>query len=213
MRHGSTYLRQQVAGFTLVELLVALVVLGFILAAVAGGIRFGNRAWETSAVRSAAIEDVAVAQRFLRHRLGEVMTLSADIGGTPRQIGVTGDATHLRFTAPWLSPVGSGGLYLFEIGRTTNRSLGLGWTLLHPELAEASGPRRDGERNLLTEIESVNIRYFGDLDFADTPGWQTSWTDPVFPPRLVAIDISFAADDPRSWPTLIVAPHALAVDR
>jgi len=205
--------RDRSAGFTLVEMLVALVVLGFILAAAAGGIRFGNRAWEASGRNSAALEDIATAQRFLRARLDEILPFLADVGGSVSQIGVLGDATHLRFVAPWLSPVGSGGLYLFEIGLTGNGDLGLGWTLLHPELAEAATPRRDGERVLLKQVESLDIRYFGDLNFADTPGWQSRWADPVFPPRLVAIDIGFAADDPRSWPTMIVAPHALSVSQ
>jgi len=205
--------RHRAAGFTLVEMLVAFVVLGFILAAVAGGIRFGNRAWETSETKSAAIEDIATAQRFLRNRLDGVVPVLADFGEMTSQIGLLGDATHLRFIAPWLSPVGSGGLYLFEVSPTANGDLGIAWTLLHPELGETAAPRRDGERVLLKQVESVEIRYFGDLDFSDTPGWQTSWTDPVFPPRLVAIDIGFAADDPRDWPILIVAPYALSMGR
>ena len=58
-------------GFTLLELLVAITLLGLLMAALLGGLRLGARVWETGEDRLDASARIQVVQDFLRQRLAE----------------------------------------------------------------------------------------------------------------------------------------------
>ena len=61
------------AGFTLLELLVAITLLGLLMAALFGGLRLGARAWDIGAERIAAATRLQTAQQFIRTRLSEAL--------------------------------------------------------------------------------------------------------------------------------------------
>ena len=61
------------AGFTLVELLVAMTLLAFLSVSLFGGLRFGARSWEAVVDSSAERDDIASTQTFLRDRLAQLM--------------------------------------------------------------------------------------------------------------------------------------------
>ena len=63
---GATGSRRRDAGFTLLEVLVALVVLGFVLTGVTGGIRYGVRASQTQARLVEAQGELDAVDRALR---------------------------------------------------------------------------------------------------------------------------------------------------
>ncbi|MDH3594369.1 MAG: prepilin-type N-terminal cleavage/methylation domain-containing protein, partial [Rhodospirillales bacterium] len=72
--------RPRSGGFTLVELLVALTLLGLIFVALFGGLRFGTRTWETGNQRSEAFAEVEVMQSLLRRQLAQAVTLRTPKG-------------------------------------------------------------------------------------------------------------------------------------
>ena len=57
------------AGFTLVELLVAMTLIGLISVALFGGLRFGARAWEAGNERAESFSQLEVVQSLLRREL------------------------------------------------------------------------------------------------------------------------------------------------
>jgi prepilin-type N-terminal cleavage/methylation domain-containing protein len=57
------------AGFTLLELLVAMTLLGLLMTVVFGGLRFGARAWERAETDSSGTDEIRLAQSILRHEL------------------------------------------------------------------------------------------------------------------------------------------------
>ena len=67
------------AGFTLVELLVAMTLLAFLSLTLFGGLRFGARSWEVVVDSSAERDRIATTQTFLRDRLGQ-LTLPGPAG-------------------------------------------------------------------------------------------------------------------------------------
>ena len=93
--------RQRDAGFTLLELLVALVVLGFVLAGLSGGVRYGLRAADTQARTLAERSELDAVDRAVR-RLIEQMDPGTARDGT----GMQGTAGRLVFVSEL--PVASG---------------------------------------------------------------------------------------------------------
>ncbi len=70
-------------GFTLLELLVAITLLGLLMAALFGGLRLGARVWETGETRLDASARVQIVQDFLRQRLAEAAAAGSG-GARPR---------------------------------------------------------------------------------------------------------------------------------
>ncbi len=104
------------AGFTLVELLVAMTLLAFLSIALFGGLRFGARSWEAVIDSSAERDRIASTQTFLRDRIGQLTLPGAgrlrDIDDDRRLIG---GSNWVEFVAPWLSALSLGGLYRFTL--------------------------------------------------------------------------------------------------
>lgn len=177
-------------GFTLIELLVALSLLGMVSLMIIGGIRFGSRTWERTVSSSENLNAVVATQRFLRARLSEAVG----------QVGGGGDS--LFFESVWLSSLGAGGLYRFELGLTENGALLLSWR--PADIEEEPPVELVGERELLTGVVALEIGYFGAPEGEEAPVWTDAWEVEDRRPRLVSVVLRFE-DARRSWPPLIVA--------
>ncbi len=77
-------------GFTLLEVLVALVVLGFLMAGLAGGVRLGMQAWNAQDRAIAVHGDLDAVDRVLRRLIEQ-----ADPGDPTHAAGIAGDASRL----------------------------------------------------------------------------------------------------------------------
>lgn len=197
------------AGFTLVELLVAMTLLAFLSVALFGGLRFGARSWEVVVDSSAERDRIASTQTFLRDRLAQV-TLPGP--ARPRQTDgdghLAGGPDEVEFVAPWLSALSLGGLYRFTLWHddTGDGRLMLRWQPAEadPDTLEELGDLA-GQRVLLDGVTEVSLSYFGAADAEDEPEWLDQWESPDAPPRLVRIELAFA-DARRVWPGFVVAP-------
>lgn len=195
-------------GFTLVELLVSIALLGLISVAMAGSLRFGARVWDTGAERGEWLNRAEITQNFLRQHIGQAATeRPADdaaeepdaFADAPEQ-AFRGAPDHLRFVAPAPVQAGVGGFSRFDLfvsgdveSRALVLSIGLG------ELAETD------ERVLIEDIETAAFRYYGALEEGREPDWHDEWTDPERLPALVALRVSFPEGDRRPWPELVIA--------
>lgn len=186
------------AGFTLLELLAALVVLGFILLGLGQGLQFGRLAWGTQARLIAARSEQDAADRALR-RLIEQMEPGNDL----QHASITGDAQHLAFTAT-LPAGASGGLPLradVALSVAEKRGVLLRWAPhLHAQRLGATPPPQ--ESVLVPGATRLEIGYWRR---AGGGAWSASWNAPD-PPDLVRLHLGFPPGDARRWPDIIAAP-------
>src|SRR5258708_39228865 len=85
-------------GFTLLELLVVILILGLIVTALTGGVRFAGRAWATQERRIDRLDDVDAVQNVLRQLIAS-------------GYGFQGDASSMHFITTMPRALARGGLY------------------------------------------------------------------------------------------------------
>ncbi len=202
--------KRRAGGFTLVELLVALVLLGFISVLMLGGLRFGARAWEAGDARIQRIADVQVAQRFLRRQIAAARPLASRQDDRSSDIGFAGDGTRMRLIAPLPAHLALGGLYrvsLFVDDHDGRDRLMLAWRLYQSEDDDVR-PAEGHESVLVDDVAEVEFSYLRVAAEGGDTEWVDRWEDETGLPALVRVAISFDDDDGRTWPPLIVAPMA-----
>ncbi len=196
-------------GFTLVELLVAMTLIGLIFVALFGGLRFGARTWEVGNTRSEVSAQTEVAQSLIRRQLAQAIMLPGFERG---DFSFEGEAERLRFTAPGPSQIGLGGIYLFELFTETSdqgQRLKLRWRLHRPDL-DPDSPLEDEDRKtrvLLDGIDALRLGYYGDPEGRRDPQWSETWEGHEVLPTLISVRLDLPQEDTRRWPELLVAPR------
>ena len=192
------------AGFTLLELLVAVTLLAYVATLLAGGLRLGLRAWETIEQRGGTIHNVQVVQHFLRHTLAEALPPNAD---DPLEARIfDGERDRLAFVAPLPAHLG-GGLHRLAVELAPGadgRALVLQLRPYHPRDPDA------GEAEtfvLLERVERLELTYY---ESGPAPGdgqWRDRWQDRPELPALVHINLTLDGDGRRLWPGLAARPR------
>ena len=202
---------QRSGGFTLVELLVTIALIGLITVALFGGLRFGARAWETGVVRGERASEVEVAHGLLRRQLQQMrfQTASPDPNASP----FAGQGESLSFLAPSPSQFALGGVYGFALNLERAEQgfdLVLTWRLHRPDQPLLSDDDEAERRTLIEAVSGLELAYYGARDTNRLADWHDTWEDLPLPPTLISIKVAFAEDDERTWPDLIVAPRSAA---
>lgn len=186
-------------GYSLLELVIALALLGFIAVAMTGGIRFGARAWEVSEQKVESVERLEGAQNLLRSLLQRAVPRQLDPAFAVDLDLFRGTAEALTFTASAPSAFGAEGLTRFELrveGDAPAQRLLLSW-----QGANGAAPAKTQE--LVAGAERIDIAY---AVREQTGGlrWRDSWSDQSGAPVLVMIRALFPKSSNRRWPPLIV---------
>ncbi len=186
-------------GFTLLEVLVALVVLGLVLAGLVQGTRFGLRVADRQSATIAASADLDASERVLRGLIQQMdpgtLTNAPDLTATPTSLGFT---TDLDAVAPGLA-VGEADVAL---GVTPDHRFVLRWTP-HRHVTPLAAAPASGETTLLPGVARVQFSYC--CDDAAGGQWLGGWTERTLP-SLIRIQLFFPAGSGLVWPPIIVAP-------
>lgn len=189
-------------GVTLVELLVALVLLSFVMSAVYGALRMGLRSWEAVQLRSGENAEARVVRNLLRRQLDTLVPLSLPETAVGQPLAFEGDRAGFRFVGAWSHPARSGGLHLIEVGQGSAGSTGL-FLRLRPSALHETDWRRAGtdvlERQLLQGRDTARFAYFGRPRGGVRGSWHDRWDDDAERyPQLIRIE---AAD---GWPSMLL---------
>jgi general secretion pathway protein J len=196
------------AGFTLVELLVALALFSLLCALLFGNVRLGMRAWRFGAVHAEQVDHTMVVQGVLRRIIEEAYPLFL-AGGSPHpHVDFNGRHTSLDFLSSAPIAAGAGPRYRFlvtadKVGGKTDLVM-----RARPELA--SSEDASTQTVLFANIERLEFSYFGATSSDGTSQWRDEWLQQAAAPRLVRVRAWFPTRDGRKWPDLIVTPRISA---
>ncbi len=195
---------KRVSGFTLLEVLAALVLLALLLVGVYSGIRTATHSVRSGTAAIERIDQVRSAQQFLRRELAQ--SLTQPIGHTDHgePIYFEGSAREMRYVAPLPGYLGKLGpqlqrLQLVDDGHGGLR-LELSLALLPPD---GQPPQPLGEPQvLLDHIKTGSFHYRGvDRQGAALP-WSPTWADGRLLPQLVRVELQVPGT--VDWPQLDV---------
>ena len=186
------------AGFTLLEVLVALAVFGFLVLGLARGADFGLRAWSRQERGIAGRSEIDAVDRTLRGLVSR-LDPSSPVTGTAHAVALTSQLPQTAVLATHEADM--------AIGVGPARRLLLRWT---PRLhARRFGPPpAPEEAELLSGIERLDIAYWPQGGSA----WLDAWTARE-PPAMIRFRIAFPASDVRHWADIITTPMRTRLDR
>ena len=187
----------------MLELLVALVVLGFVLAGIAGGVEFGQRAADMQARSIAAHADIGAADRLLRHLIAEM-----DPGTVNEPPTIAGGPATLAFTTDLGRAAGAlgGGDADIGIGVDAAHQLVMRWVPALHAIRLAPAPQPE-DSVLLDGVDRVEFAYWGSAG-GNAGQWLSSWTGKDIPP-LIRVRLHFLAALRRTWPDIIARTERL----
>jgi general secretion pathway protein J len=207
---GASTLRPRAAreaGFTLVELLVSLVIIVALAGMVLAGAQLGFLTADQARKRGSGNASIITSQTVLRDRIEALVPLTRFEFLRPIA-DVRGEATIFSFFAPAPPAKRPASLTRYRLLRTTEGELVL-FSL--PDTTARINPYAPGQAGwtpqvLLTNVERLELAYFGTLPGDRQRRWRDRWIERGTPPELVRIRVSFFEGDRRTWPDLVIRP-------
>lgn len=196
-------------GFTLVELLVGLGLMGMASALLLLGLESAGLIAQRERAAASGLEDVVAVQRLLRSTIERLRPLSRRDSARPI-VELRGDSEVLTFVGPSLDRSAPDALQRFRLTRSADGRLVLYAASTRRAGVDKEGPTLVGwaPASLLRGVASISIDYFGPRATGAVGRWYDSWWDRPQPPELIRIRLAFDRGDKRTWPDLIIRPRA-----
>jgi general secretion pathway protein J len=197
--------RTKAAGFTLIELVVAMAILGIMMLLIYSGLTFALRSWDAGDAVGRTAADRRIGEAFVRRELGELFPMRFK-DPMKLRIAFEGARERMRFVSSRAAGVSSGGLSLVSLEMQGDSRSGRNFVMrraMPDEAADSFEPVEAAEPSIiLAGVESVQFEYFGaENDFTD-PKWMDEWTWETRIPQMVRLRIKRA--DGQFLPDLVV---------
>lgn len=202
------------AGFTLLELLISITLLGFILVLLFGGLRLGVRSWDAVQQKVDILNSVRSIEGFLRREM-EMTYPYRWKGALGQPLAFVGERHKISFVSQLPGRIGTGGLYAVSL--ELEQKIGgqrLVWrhVPLMPTMQDFSSLAQGSEMVLasseLNSVDDVWLSYFGSVAENTVPTWLDGWDSKTRLPALIRIQVKFASG--AEWPDFVVAPRLVS---
>jgi general secretion pathway protein J len=191
------------AGYTLIEMLASLIIVGLAAAMMVSGIVTGRRVWEHADAATTLGETISGTQLLLREKL-ERSYPATRYDKIPTYADFFGAENTVTFLAPPRDLHAPQALMRYTLGLAANGDL---------VLADASdvavNPTAQEPLVLLHNVQQLDIGYYGVVPPDKAPAWHDTWQGRPVLPLLMRIHVQFPPDDPRGWPDLLIKPFAM----
>lgn len=197
------------AGFTLLEVLVAVIVLGLLMVGLSQGVRSGFAFWSAQSRRSGETVELDATARLFRALLTgiPVQPAAASVPGAAMAIGFEGQADRLTLVGDLPTGFGDARRADITISLRDGRVI-LAWTAHRHEQSGGAAPA-PAEAELIRGVETLEFAYWGMPPGATAAAWLPQWDGPALP-ELIRVRLRFGKGDNRRWPDLIAAPQLWA---
>lgn len=196
-------------GFTLLELLIGMTLVGFILSLLFAGLNLGTRSWEAGEQRMVTSSRQAVVVDFIRRAIEQTYPLRWRVDEEDR-LAFAGDAESLRFVGTVAMHDGASGNHLIALDLVdgeTGRDLVMRWQLPDPGGAPGFEPIEQAEPKVLIKaVKEMALAYFGAQSETEDPAWHDQWLDQKTLPELIRLQLTM--ENGETWPDIVAAPRA-----
>lgn len=192
-------------GFTLIEMLVAITILGLFVTASMGAVRVGSRSWAAGHEYASSAEEMRATADFLRRQFAQIPPL--EFGrGDDRRLRFRADEKRLLFVAP--APAFSQGAGLVTYLLAVESHDGEDWLALNIAGFDPGSDQFDfssgRDRIVLGKgFDEIRMSYFGRDTDEDPPYWRPEWrSDAPGYPLAVRISTRPRLGNP-GWPDFV----------
>lgn len=197
------------SGFTLVELLLAILLLGLLMAGAYAGITTASKAVVSGESLIDRTNRVRVAQEFLRRQMRNALSLNYQVDASNGESRMfEGESDTARFVSTMPGYLSRGGAYVQTVWLRSGRGgreLVFAFQLLNGYEADKGD---DSERDpvvLIEGIQSGGFEYRGLNQEGKMTDWKEEWDNPSTLPSAVRLKLRMSEESRYTWPDIEVA--------
>jgi len=197
---------RRTAGFTLVELLLAITLMSILLGLTYTGLRAATRSSQQGELLLAAGGELRASHQFIRRQLNQMLALPYAVTEDAEELRVVfeGDARHIQYVAPMPGYLGAGGpqVQLIEVVNADDGELLIQFSHALLQGFEESRLYDRDPVILLDGVSSAGFEFLTMDEEGELIGWTSSWDQQDTLPVAVRLDLEFSGDLNMQWPDL-----------
>lgn len=195
--------RNTAAGFTLIEVLIAMTLLGIMVVLLFSSMKICADSWQKGEDKITEVNDVAVVYQFFQHHLAAAKPLWNNFSEDNQEFSFQGKNQEVQFVSAFPASAKKSGLQLFSLNLIDDGDEQIIQVSIIPFFPLAEGEEwRKEEVTLLRHVKQFSLSYYSQDDPQAEGIWQEDWIEQEALPRLVKIKIE--RDGGGYWPEIIV---------
>ena len=193
-------------GFTLIELIIALLILSMVIVLCASGFRFGTRVWDSIDLQAEHVDTLQAVQGFVRASISNAQVhdqfLEDDLEKELESLFI-GDSDRVRYVS--YSPRYGIDDFLYQYEFYLDRNSGKLQLRYRPYNLSTQAGAKESISTLLEEVEDIQIEYFSgfESEIDDDGPWTSRWRGEFTLPLLVKINV-VSKNKQHVWPELVI---------
>lgn len=189
--------------FTLIEVLMAMSLLGVMVVLLFGTLKISAESWEKGDSKIAEVNEMAVVYNFFRRHLLTSKPLWDDFTEPGvRVLGFQGNVQSLQFVSAFPASAERAGTQLFTVkyqDQFEPASVEVSITPFYPANDGAQLPK--DEVTLIKGVSHFELAYYGESAETGQVAWHDHWLDQEALPKMVKVDISLTKGG--YWPVMV----------
>lgn len=195
-------MNSKASGFTLLEVMIAMSLMGLLMVLIASALTLSNRALTISEYYSTRLSEIRSAQSFIRKSLQQSVPIVFLRDGKNTGWIFDGEQQQLRFVAP-MPPALQGGVKIHSIALADNDEEPSNLQVSFKQTPAQGGGTWGTPQILLQNVQNLRISYRGLDNNQRVTNWLENWPWPERFPQYIKVDLD--TEGPISWPKLVVA--------